>query len=320
MRVPWVEKYRPVDIRDFALDDYMISLFSRIDRNSLTNIILCGSSGIGKTSLAYFICRSNNLRFREYNASDTRGINTIHEIIKWYKTTTNGTTEKACVILDEADNLTVKAQELIVSCMDTHPNLYFIMTCNCVNDMIQSMFEKSITIKVITSKTAVEHRILDILDKEGVVCDIELIRRVYNYSNSDIRLIINKLEMMSYIPDTKIITADIVDRYSKHPGYSDANDFILAVSSGDQRIVTECYMHKKKNSGVNISDSVVYMIDVLTASVSSPSADIEDEKKTAFLEHLHDHTFKCRSNQLMESEIQFVALLYRVTDLFRRAS
>jgi replication factor C subunit 3/5 len=311
MRVPWVEKYRPTRLEDFALEESMIDIFSRFTSDTLSHLILSGGSGIGKTSIAFFICRSNKLCFREYNASDARGIAAIQEIMKYNQSM--GADSKTCVILDEADNLTTKAQELIVHHMDNYPNMIFIMTCNCTKDIIEDISERCTTIQILVKKSAIESRISDILEKEGVRCSPESIRNIAEYSNDDIRLMINRLESISYV--TNHISEEIVDVYCKHPCHADVKEIFDIVLTGNADRIISHYV-KKKCTGLNIKDTVHYLIGALT---NNPPAIIPAPTRIAVLERLHLHLFITKARQV-DTDMQFLSLLCWITDQFYPAS
>ena len=49
----WVEKYRPETIDDCVLPNHLKDTFKEFVKNkSIPNIILCGSAGVGKTTVA----------------------------------------------------------------------------------------------------------------------------------------------------------------------------------------------------------------------------------------------------------------------------
>ena len=87
MEAPWVEKYRPENLADIQGNECIIArLKSMSNKENLTNIILTGPPGTGKTSSA--LCIANNILDNEnkdnvlkINASDNRCIDVIRKTI-----------------------------------------------------------------------------------------------------------------------------------------------------------------------------------------------------------------------------------------------
>jgi len=85
--LPFSEKYRPRKLEDLILDPIIYTKIKSIIANKdIPNIIFTGKSGVGKTSTIHCIARA--IYPREYhesivelNASDDRGIKSVHETI-----------------------------------------------------------------------------------------------------------------------------------------------------------------------------------------------------------------------------------------------
>ena len=53
----WVEKYRPHKIEDCILPDSIKSTFQEyVNRKEIPNLLLAGSAGVGKTTIAKALC------------------------------------------------------------------------------------------------------------------------------------------------------------------------------------------------------------------------------------------------------------------------
>ena len=85
--LPFSEKYRPRKIKDLILDNIISNKINNIVVNKdIPNIIFTGKSGIGKTSTIHAIARQIYPReyhdsISELNASDDRGIKSVHDTI-----------------------------------------------------------------------------------------------------------------------------------------------------------------------------------------------------------------------------------------------
>ena len=123
LNTPWVEKYRPMNVDDLVLDPISLNKIKKIiEEKEMPNIIITGHPGIGKTTT--ILCIANNLLGKHFNkgvlqlnASDERGVKSVHETIEFFckkkLDIENSFAFHKIVLLDEADNMTQKAQQSI---------------------------------------------------------------------------------------------------------------------------------------------------------------------------------------------------------------
>ena len=193
----WVNKYKPTNIDDILLDENLKTIIKSFTIDNLKHIILYGDSGIGKTSLSHLIPEYLNIDYKEYNASDTRGINTINEILIIYKKTKS----KLVIILDEADNLTIKAQELIINVMDNYPNINFIFTCNSYDYLLSNIMERCIFFHLYLNNLEEYYDYMKnrIIINEKLKISKSNMKYIIKELHFDIRMIINKLELLNIL-------------------------------------------------------------------------------------------------------------------------
>ena len=86
--LPLSEKYRPRKLSDLIIDPIIYNKINNIIENKdIPNIIFTGKSGVGKTSTIHCIARAIYSRedtmesIVELNASDDRGIKSVHDTI-----------------------------------------------------------------------------------------------------------------------------------------------------------------------------------------------------------------------------------------------
>jgi replication factor C small subunit len=133
----WIEKYRPVDLEQMAMQDNYRDDFNMAIRNKvIPNILLEGPPGSGKTTIARILLEKLDCESLMLNASDERGIDTIRNKIKNFVKIASLKGIRI-VLLDEMDNLTADAQAALKSMMENYWDAArFIFTCNEPNKVI----------------------------------------------------------------------------------------------------------------------------------------------------------------------------------------
>ena len=81
----WVEKYRPQTIEDCILPESLKKTFQQIvETGEMHNMLLTGSAGLGKTTVARALCNQLNLDYIIINASEENGIDVLRSKIKQF--------------------------------------------------------------------------------------------------------------------------------------------------------------------------------------------------------------------------------------------
>ena len=90
----WVEKYRPPRIDDCILPPELKSTFEDIvNGGELHNMLLTGTPGTGKTTVAKALCNELNLDYLLINGSEESGIDTLRTKIKQFASTVSLTVD-----------------------------------------------------------------------------------------------------------------------------------------------------------------------------------------------------------------------------------
>jgi DNA polymerase III delta prime subunit len=138
------EKLRPKEIRHMILPQRIRSLFE--DKGLNHNVLLSGSPGSGKTTLAKILAK--DLPHIFINVSDESSVDTIRTKINDFCSSISvldGKSSKKVVILDEFDGASDQFYKALRGTIEKFAgNARFIATCNWINkvpEAIQSRFE-----------------------------------------------------------------------------------------------------------------------------------------------------------------------------------
>ena len=203
IKIPWVEKYRPKTSDEILLDPFIKVKIDRIlSEKSIPNMIITGEPGTGKTSTILCLAKQiySSKEFREcvleLNASDDRGLSIINNtILPFCKKKVNKQINKL-VILDEADSITSKAQNLLSNIIaEYRKNTRFVFICNDCSQITESIQSRCMIIKYNRlSKENLFNKILSICTIENIKYTEEGINELLFLSDYDIRQAINNLE------------------------------------------------------------------------------------------------------------------------------
>ena len=140
----WVEKYRPKNVSDCILPDRIKRVFqSYVDVANIPNLMLTGSAGVGKTTVAMAMCEEIGLNYMFINSSEERGIDMLRTKIRGYASTISLTGGRKVIILDEADYLTPDAQAALRGAVEEYSeNCSFIFTCNFKSRLLDALHSR----------------------------------------------------------------------------------------------------------------------------------------------------------------------------------
>ena len=210
IKLPWVEKYRPKNPDEILLEPFIKQKIEKILENkSIPNMIITGEPGTGKTSTILFLAKqlygsSYDDNVLELNASDDRGLsiinNTIYPFCKKKVLIVPNKPEHKLVILDEADSITQKAQNLLSNIIsEFRKNTRIVFICNDCTQIIESIQSRCMIIKYprINSDNLYQ-KIESICIAEKIPYDMDGINTLLFVSDKDIRQAINNLECIYY--------------------------------------------------------------------------------------------------------------------------
>jgi DNA polymerase III delta prime subunit len=203
----WVEKYRPKTIADCILpEEYKKTFQSYVDRKEIPHLILCGSAGVGKTTVAKALCDEVGCDFLMVNGSDESGIDTFRMKIKNYASSMSLMGTKKVIIIDEADYLNPNStQPAMRAAMEEFAhNCTFIMTCNYKNRLIDPLHSRCAVIEFKIRNedkpkmaSMFMKRAATILKEEGIPYEAPVLAEVVKKHFPDFRRVLNELQRYS---------------------------------------------------------------------------------------------------------------------------
>jgi len=199
----WVEKYRPSKVEDCILPDAIKSTFLEyVAKKEIPNLLLSGSAGVGKTTIAKALCEEVGCDYIVINGSDESGIDVLRTKIKNYASSVSLSGGRKVVIIDEADYLNPNSTQPAMrgAIEEFSSNCSFIFTCNFKNRIIDPIHSRCsvIDFKINGSKQAMAaqffKRVEWILEQEGITYSKDAVAAVITKHFPDNRRVLNELQ------------------------------------------------------------------------------------------------------------------------------
>jgi replication factor C subunit 2/4 len=238
-------------------------------------MIFTGKPGIGKTSAIHCIAKAiypkneYSESILELNASDDRGIKSVHEtIINFCKKKVyfkENYAQHKLLILDEADNITSKAQRLINSIMETYPTTRFAFLCNNSADIIESIQSRCVIVRF--TKPPIDDfikRIINICVAESISFDNEdSLKYLFEICQKDLRQTLNMLELTYYCYEK--ITIEHINKACDIPSQNILEELYNSII--EKNVKQICILVKKfQNDGYYSLDVLLHFIQYIKNS------------------------------------------------------
>jgi DNA polymerase III delta prime subunit len=216
----FVEKYRPKTVQECILPESIKATFQGfVENKEIPNLLLSGSAGSGKTTIARAMCEEIGCDYLFINGSDESGIGTFRNKISNYASSVSLSGGRKIVIIDEADNLTHDAQRALRGGIEEFSiNCSFIFTCNYKNKIIEAIHSRcsviDFSVNGSKSKMASQFfkRVEYILNAENIKYSKEVVAAVIKKHFPDNRRVLNELQSYAAAGDIDAgILANIKD-------------------------------------------------------------------------------------------------------------
>ena len=200
----WSQKYRPHTLQDTILPKDMKDTFQKfVDDKNVPNLLLSGSAGVGKTTIARAMLDELGADYIVINGSMNGNIDTLRVDIANFASTVSFSGGRKYVILDEADYLNANStQPALRNFMEEFSkNCGFILTCNLVNRIIPPLQSRCSCINFNISVTdrpklasQFFKRVCNILESEKIEYDQKAVAELINTYFPDWRRVLNELQ------------------------------------------------------------------------------------------------------------------------------
>jgi len=192
----WKEKYRSETLENYICgNELRIKIQGWIDKQDFPHLLLHGSTGTGKTTLAKLLVKNINCEYLYINATDERSMDTMRDKVKAFASTMSFKPIKV-IILDEADFIRVDSQALLRNMIEEFSlTTRFILTGNYVDRFIDPLQSRLHKIKLEPpSRKDVALWVNNILEKEEIKFSLESIVFYVNLYYPDVRKIIDEVQ------------------------------------------------------------------------------------------------------------------------------
>ena len=289
----WVEKYRPVTIDDCILPSELKQTFQQfVDNEEIPNLLLTGTAGVGKTTVAKAMLEQIGCTYMMINGSEESGIDTLRTKIKNFASTVSMDGKRKYVILDEADYLNPQSTQPALRGFieEFSRNCGFILTCNFRNRIIEPLHSRCSTVEFRIPNAEKPQlamgfmkRVQYILENENVKSDERVVAELINKFFPDWRRCLNELQRYSA---TGSIDAGILVNLSD----TSIKELVSFVKDKDFKSCREWVVHNLDNdphriyrriydslSG-NVPDSAVPHCVLILGDYSYKSAFVADQE------------------------------------------
>ena len=204
MKQLWVEQYRPntIDGYVFVDDAQREQVQAWIQDGSIPHLMLSGSAGTGKTTLAKLLI--NELGVDEYDvmyangSKEARKVEWVDKLISFCQTMPFG--KFKVVLIDEADYMNPNSvQPALRNLMEDYSSsVRFILTCNFPNKIIAPLHSRCQGFHITkTDHTEFTARVATVLVTEGVEFDLDVLDTYVKATYPDLRKCLNLTQMNS---------------------------------------------------------------------------------------------------------------------------
>lgn len=304
----WVEKYRPKMVNDCVLPDEQKAYFENIvKKGEIQNMLLCGSAGTGKTTVARALCEELGSDYIIINGSEESGIDVLRTKIKSFASTVSFTGNTKVVILDEADYLNPNSTQPALRGFieEFANNCRFIFTCNYKNRIIQPLHSRCAVVefqipKKERAKIAMEYhrRACKVLTQENIEFDPKVVAKVIEKHFPDFRRVLNELQRYAQ-------SGRIDEGILTNLGEANMNELVQALQSKDWKKMRGWVVANLDNDPVSLFRKIYDTLIPRTTQVPQLVLTIADyQYKSAFVSDQEINLVACLTEIMASVEVK----------------
>ena len=257
--LPWTEKYRPKRLDEIKGQNKAVAeireWIKKVKAGKITKaLLLVGPPGSGKTSAAHAIANELGYDPIEVNASDLRDKTHLHYIVENIRAPSLLTMKPRLIILDEIDALPSEGRAIVslVKELISKEGVPVVMTANDPYERhLYEIRSMSQMVKFYRLRwTTVLQVLKEICQKEGVTIPADILKRIAQNSQGDLRAAINDLE--SIAKGDKALAESIGKILGKRDIESDVFKALMAIFYG-----SNCYAAWLESMSVDIDPDML---------------------------------------------------------------
>ena len=305
----WVEKYRPKLVGQCVLPDNTQKVFSEIvEKGEIPNLLLTGSPGIGKTTIAKALCNQLECDWLMINGSDEgRMIDTLRTTITNFASTVSLSGGKKVLIIDEADYMNPESVQPAMrgSIEQFAQNCRFIFTCNFKNRIIPALHSRCSVVDFKIKKDdkpLIAQKFLSIatgiLDKESVKYKPDVIAQLIMKHFPDFRRVLNELQKHA-------VGGTIDENILTQASEENLKELFVALKKKDFNTMRKWVAENIDNDHVRLYRQIYDSLYSKFAKPSIPQAVLtiaEYSYKAAFVADQEVNMVACLTELMMECE------------------
>jgi DNA polymerase III delta prime subunit len=291
----WSQAYRPKTIDDCILPERYKDMFKSYIASGVPNLLLSGSQGVGKTTVARALLSQVNADTITINGSMSGNIDTLrNEIRNFASTTTFGDSDsRKFVLLDEGDYLNANStQPALRNFIEEYSaNCGFILTCNFKNRIIPPLISRFSVVDFRIEKKELPDlcgqflkRCCNILETENVEYDRKVVAELIMRFAPDWRKVLNELQKYSVSGriDSGILsnqTAEKIDSLAKilkEKRFSDMRKWVANNSDNDPVTLYRAFYDilSEKMEPTSVPEFVVLLADYSWKATMVPDLEV----------------------------------------------
>ena len=283
-------------INKLFYDDILINKLKNIYDNPV-NIIIHGNEGCGKTTICNILKKKykDNIQLSNFNSKGYDYITTnINNFIKFKSDYIK------LIILENIDNISIKAQHFISEFLNLN-NIYYIITCKDLNNIIESIQSNCIIVNIVIEKNILNNKLINLCNNNNIKYDIDAIYYLIDIYNYDIRKIINIIDVINISFD--YLNINNIKNLLNKIDISKINNIINLLLKSQLKLSLNIII-ELLNDGYSIEDIMLALITTIQNS------NIDEEQKINIINIIN--TKYIMINEIKNSKLQLFSCLAEI--------